>query len=71
MPLSKARRWLAIPGSVGQPRDGNPASAYAMFDDVERELAFFRLPYDCEAAAHKIIMAGLPVRMGQRLLMGI
>jgi diadenosine tetraphosphatase ApaH/serine/threonine PP2A family protein phosphatase len=71
MPLSAARRWLAIPGSVGQPRDGNPAACYAMYDSVERELAFFRLPYDCESAAHKIIMAGLPVRMGQRLLIGI
>ncbi len=30
IPLSAARRWLALPGSVGQPRDGNPAACYAM-----------------------------------------
>ncbi len=34
IPLSAARRWLAIPGSVGQPRDGNPAACYASFDEL-------------------------------------
>ena len=33
VPLGARRRWLAIPGSRGQPRDGNPAAGYAMFDD--------------------------------------
>lgn len=71
IPLPVTRRWLAIPGAVGQPRDGNPAAAYALFDDAARDLTFFRIPYDCDAAARKIMAAGLPVRMGQRLLMGI
>jgi diadenosine tetraphosphatase ApaH/serine/threonine PP2A family protein phosphatase len=36
IPLGRLRRWLAIPGSAGQPRDGNPAAGYAMFDDATR-----------------------------------
>ncbi|MBI1891101.1 MAG: metallophosphoesterase family protein [Burkholderiales bacterium] len=71
IPLPSSRRWLAIPGAVGQPRDGNPAAAYAVFDDATHDLTFYRVPYDCEAAARKIIAAGLPVRMGQRLLIGL
>ena len=67
IPLVTSRRWLAIPGAVGQPRDGNPAACYAMFDDVSRELTYFRIPYDHEAAAAKIIAAGLPQYFGTRL----
>jgi len=44
--LSPVRRWLGIPGSVGQPRDGNPAACYATFDTDKAELTFFRVPYD-------------------------
>lgn len=70
IPLGTQRRWLAIPGSVGQPRDGNPAACYAMFDDVTNELTYYRVPYDCETAASKILSAGLPVSFSQRLLVG-
>ena len=71
IPLSSHRRWLAIPGAVGQPRDGNPAACYAMYDDVLGELTFFRVPYDHETAAKKIIAAGLPAQFGARLERGI
>ena len=61
IPLSPQRRWLAIPGSAGQPRDGNPA---ALLRDVRHRqrttLTFHRVPYDHEAAAAKIRAAGLP-----------
>jgi predicted phosphodiesterase len=70
IPLSKQRRWLVIPGSVGQPRDGNPAACYATFDSVTLELTYYRIPYDSEAAAEKIIAAGLPASLGQRLISG-
>ena len=40
------RRWLAVLGSVGQPRDGNPAASYAMLDTEQRELTYCRAPYD-------------------------
>lgn len=70
IPLSKQRRWLVIPGSVGQPRDGNPAACYATYDTVTQELTYYRVPYDTETAAAKILAAGLPASLGQRLIQG-
>jgi len=66
-PLSAHRRWLAIPGSVGQPRDGDPAACYAIFDSGEHVLTFHRVPYDHAAAAAKVRAAGLPERVAERL----
>lgn len=60
IPLGPARRWLAIPGSVGQSRDGNPAACYALFDDVSGLLTFHRVPYDAAIPLRKIREAGLP-----------
>ena len=68
--LSALRRWLVIPGSVGQPRDGNPAACYAMLDDATDVLVFHRVPYDAEQAARKIRAAGLPGDLGARLELG-
>jgi diadenosine tetraphosphatase ApaH/serine/threonine PP2A family protein phosphatase len=70
IPLGTQRRWLVIPGAVGQPRDGNPAACYAVFDDVTQELTYFRVPYDHEAAAEKIRAAGLPSGLADRLERG-
>ncbi|MBC3870994.1 metallophosphoesterase family protein [Undibacterium oligocarboniphilum] len=70
IPLSKQRRWLVIPGSAGQPRDGNPAACYATFDTETQDLTYFRVPYDHEAAAKKILDAGLPAALASRLLTG-
>jgi diadenosine tetraphosphatase ApaH/serine/threonine PP2A family protein phosphatase len=68
--LRDDRRWLVIPGSTGQPRDGNPAAAYAMFDDSENSVTYHRVPYDHALAADKIRAAGLPLRLAARLLTG-
>jgi len=70
IPLLPNRQWLAIPGSCGQPRDGNPAACYALFDTVSHELCFQRVPYDHDGAAARIRAAGLPERLAQRLLTG-
>jgi diadenosine tetraphosphatase ApaH/serine/threonine PP2A family protein phosphatase len=67
IPLSEQRRWLIIPGSAGQPRDGNPAACYATFDTASATLTYFRVPYDTEAAGAKIRAAGLPQRLASRL----
>jgi diadenosine tetraphosphatase ApaH/serine/threonine PP2A family protein phosphatase len=67
IPLSEQRRWLAIPGSAGQPRDGNPAACYAMFDPDARTVVFHRVPYDHERAAAKVRAAGLPQDLADRL----
>src|SRR3954468_502581 len=65
------RRWLGLVGSVGQPRDGQPAAAYALFDDQARRITFFRVPYDHQAAAAKIRRAGLSAALANRVERGI
>jgi diadenosine tetraphosphatase ApaH/serine/threonine PP2A family protein phosphatase len=69
-PLSRQRQWLVIPGAVGQPRDGNPAAGYATYDTDSCELTTFRIPYDHQAAAQKILDAGLPPALALRLITG-
>ena len=70
VPLLQGRRWLAVLGSVGQPRDGNPAAAYAMLDTDRREITYCRVPYDVGAAAAAIRAKGLPRWLADRLLLG-
>jgi diadenosine tetraphosphatase ApaH/serine/threonine PP2A family protein phosphatase len=70
VPLTRPRRWLAVIGSVGQPRDGNPAAAYAMLDTEANALTSLRVPYDIETAAQKIRSAGLPEGLATRLARG-
>jgi len=70
IPLAPQRQWLAVMGSVGQPRDGNPASAWALYDTGSRELRFHRTAYDIEAAAAKVRKAGLPEALAERLYGG-
>ena len=64
------RSWLAIVGSAGQPRDGNPAACYALADLEQGTLVFERVPYDCQAAAYKVRRAGLPEVLARRLERG-
>ena len=71
IPLVGQRRWLAIPGAAGQPRDGNPAACYALYDDRTSELTYFRVPYDVDSAGKKILAAGLPQQIGKRLESGV
>ncbi|MBX9794111.1 MAG: metallophosphoesterase family protein [Burkholderiaceae bacterium] len=70
MSLSPQCRWLAIVGSAGQPRDGNPAACYGTFDTDSATLTAFRVPYDHAQAAAKIIAAGLPSLLAERLMRG-
>jgi diadenosine tetraphosphatase ApaH/serine/threonine PP2A family protein phosphatase len=71
IPLPPHRKWLAIPGSVGQPRDNNPAACYAVFDAAPAQLTYHRVPYDHEAAADKVRAAGLSQNLADRLIDGI
>ncbi len=68
--LLRGRQWLAVVGSVGQPRDGNPAAAFAMFDTETEEITYCRVPYDVEAAAKRIRDNGLPHWLADRLSVG-
>ena len=68
--LLTGRRWLAVLGSVGQPRDGDPAASFAMFDTVSREITYHRVPYDVATAAARIKANGLPLWLADRLAVG-
>ena len=68
--LGGASKYLINPGSVGQPRDGDPRAAYAIVDVEYRSIELYRLRYPVEAAQAKIIKAGLPEVLAQRLAMG-
>lgn len=68
--LHPSRRYLINPGSVGQPRDRDPRASYAMYDTQARRLTLFRVPYDVAAARRRILAAGLPAILGDRLLHG-
>jgi diadenosine tetraphosphatase ApaH/serine/threonine PP2A family protein phosphatase len=60
IPMRRGRRWVAIAGSVGQPRERNPAAAYALFDPGRERITFYRVSYDHLAPARKVREAGLP-----------
>lgn len=70
IPLSSQRRWLAVMGAVGQPRDGNPAAAYGILDTSTAEITYVRVPYDIDRAAEKIRAAGLHESLWKRLSVG-
>ena len=70
IPTARHRQWLAIVGSVGQPRDGKNQACYALFDPARERITFFRIPYDHDTAAKKIRAAGLPERLALRLERG-
>jgi len=70
IPLTRQRRWLAVIGSVGQPRDRDPAACYAVLDDERDALSYVRVPYDIDGAARKIRAAGLPAVLSARLFEG-
>jgi diadenosine tetraphosphatase ApaH/serine/threonine PP2A family protein phosphatase len=68
--LLRGRQWVAVVGSVGQPRDGNPAASFVTFDTATREITYWRIPYDTDAAATQIRDNGLPVWLADRLAVG-
>jgi predicted phosphodiesterase len=62
--------YLVNPGSVGQPRDGDPRAAYAVYDSGAQMLTYFRAAYDVEAAQKRIRDVGLPPVLADRLSVG-
>ena len=71
IPTGRHRKWLAVVGSAGQPRDGGNAACHALFDAERERLTFFRVPYNHAAAAQKVRAAGLPERLALRLERGV
>ena len=68
--LRVGRKYLLNPGSVGQPRDGDPRAAYAIADTGASRVELFRLIYPVETAQAKVVDAGLPEVLAQRLRVG-
>jgi len=75
MPMLYAfnEEMLANPGSIGQPRDGDPRAAFAVLTLVEGKFSFEikRVEYDVDRVAKEIIQAGLPQFLAERLYTGM
>jgi len=63
-------RYLINPGSVGQPRDGNPLASFAMYDSHTRTVSIYRIEYQVAETQQKILKAGLPRPLAERLAIG-
>jgi len=70
IPLQRGGRYLVNVGSIGQPRDCDPRAGYGVLDDETRELHAFRVPYPVEKAQQRILAAGLPASLANRLALG-
>ncbi len=69
--ISRDVRSIVNVGSVGQPRDGDRRGCFVLFDSVEWSVEHIRVEYDVQKAREKIIAAGLPKKLGDRLLVGV
>lgn len=68
--LDPNRSYLINPGSVGQPRDRDQRASYALYDSATGRLTLYRVAYDIDSARKRIIAAGLPAVLGDRLYHG-
>ena len=68
--VDATQRWIINPGSVGQPRDGDPRASYATLDLADGMVEWDRVAYDISAAQRHAIEAGLPARSAERLAVG-
>jgi predicted phosphodiesterase len=69
-PLIETRRYVVNVGSVGQPRDLDPRAGYAIYDGNKKSIDIVRLDYNIPLAQQKVLDAGLPEVLADRLLMG-
>jgi putative phosphoesterase len=68
--VMEGRRYMVNVGSVGQPRDGDPRACICVYDTDRAEIAIRRVEYDIEGAKRRIIAAGLPAVLANRLSWG-
>ena len=68
--LDRGERYIVNPGSVGQPRDGDPRAAYAWIDTETDELELLRVAYDVQEVVRRVENVGLPSYLGERLFQG-
>jgi predicted phosphodiesterase len=65
------RRLIVNPGSVGQPRDGDPRASYLLVDTAAAQITWHRVAYDLKATQQAILAAGLPPDLALRLAYGM
>jgi diadenosine tetraphosphatase ApaH/serine/threonine PP2A family protein phosphatase len=70
IPIEDGKQYLINVGSVGQPRDGDPRASFGVLDLDQGAFRLHRVQYDAGAAREKILAAGLPRFLGDRLLRG-
>jgi diadenosine tetraphosphatase ApaH/serine/threonine PP2A family protein phosphatase len=70
LPIENGTAYLLNPGSVGQPRDGDPRAAFAIADLDNQSVEFWRVPYDIESVQNRMAQAGLPEPLILRLSFG-
>lgn len=70
VPIRDDGQYLINPGSVGQPRDGDPRASFGVIDTARREVVVRRIEYPIEQAQAKVIRAGLPEVLAYRLSLG-
>jgi predicted phosphodiesterase len=68
--LNSGQRYYVNPGSVGQPRDGTPKASYMIYDTVTQKVALKRAEYNTEAVKKKVLKAGLPFDLADRIVKG-
>jgi len=68
--VKEGNRYIINIGSVGQPRDGNPLSAYGLYDTETNEYRLIRVEYNIALTQQKILAAGLPRFLAERLSVG-
>jgi diadenosine tetraphosphatase ApaH/serine/threonine PP2A family protein phosphatase len=68
--LDEANRYLVNPGSVGQPRDGDPRAGFGIADTAARTMTIHRVDYPIQKAQARILEEGLPEVLAQRLALG-
>jgi predicted phosphodiesterase len=68
--IKPENKYIINVGSVGQPRDSNPKAAYCIYDSDKKEIQIKRVEYDTKTARKKIVEAGLPIFLGDRLFLG-
>jgi len=69
--LEPGRRHLINPGSLGQPRDRSPLCSFALYDEAAATVTIHRIVYPLETTRAKILSAGLPPALGERLRLGV
>lgn len=68
--VERGRSYLVNPGAIGQPRDRDPRASFLIYDDKKSEITFHKVDYDINSTISKIMEAGLPERLAERLKLG-